>query len=86
MNCTVSHPYHARKQESDAYDVIVLAADGLLRAGGGDLPADDSDRAALDADLANDVLDADAESTEQGKACRGVGLGTTLSMVCAERP
>ena len=77
-----SVPY--RKTDKDTYDVVVLAADGLLGAGGGDLPADDGHRVALDANLADDVLDADAESTEQRKASGGVGLGVTLSVVCAE--
>ena len=46
--------------ESDTYDVVVLAAHGPLRAGGGDLAANDSDRVALEANLTGNVLDVDA--------------------------
>ncbi len=59
----------------DAYDVVVLAAHGVLgalRAGPG---PDERERAALETDLADDVLDVETEDVEKGGACSGVGLG-----------
>ena len=66
--------HDAKITESNTYDVVVLAADGALRAGRSDLPADDGDRVALETDLANDVLNVDAEASEEAGARSRVGL------------
>ena len=72
---SISQVQASQLEPQDTYDVVVLAADGLLGAAGSELAADDSDRVALQADLTGHVLDADAEGTEQGQSRRGVGLG-----------
>lgn len=73
--------YNAKITEENTYNVVVLAANRALRASGGDLPTNDSDWAALEADLADYVLDVDGEGGEEGGARSRVGLGTELVSV-----
>ena len=55
-------------------DSVVLAADGLLRAGGVSTDTNDSNGAAVEAELASHTLGVDAKHTEHGEARSRIGL------------
>ena len=67
--------HDAKITEGLTYNVVVLAADRALRAGGSDLAADDGDWVALETELTDDVLDVDAEGGKDRGARSRVGLG-----------
>ncbi len=64
-----------RRHGLSTHDVVVLAADGLLGACRATAKTDDTQRAALEPNLAGEVLEAEAQEAE------GAGHGVRLGLV-----
>ena len=61
-------------EERSTYEVVVLAADGLLDAVGARADANDRDRGASQADEHIDTLDNNAEQAKKSGSARAVSL------------